>query len=170
VYNEWVGGALDKGLLAKGGQIPFEVFAGNPFGKAIGDNPEDYIMLAPLRLNPDKSIFMSHEGIEQGKEITVYKLFNDDIVVKPAIVATLAMAQGGVAPEDLAGSFMLYCDAPFAGGKASLDGIVGPYYKRTRKPFIGFFASGEAGYSARGGNRTLAYSTVSVVFGKRRVD
>jgi hypothetical protein len=170
VYNEWVGGTLDANLIKNGGQIPFGVFAGNPFGKPIGDNPEDYVMLAPLRLNPDKSIFMSHEGIETGKEISVYKLDNDDVIVKPAIVATLAMAQGGVSRDELAGSFMLYCDAPFAGGKASLDGIVGPYYKRTNKPFIGFFASGEAGFSARGGNRTLAYSTISLVFGRSRLD
>jgi hypothetical protein len=85
------------------------------------------------------------------------------------MVATLAMAQGGVSQSDLAGSLMLYCDAPFTGGVASPNDIIPSYSVRTgHKPFLGFFASGEVGYSLRGGNRTLAYSTVSLVFGKTR--
>jgi hypothetical protein len=168
VYNEWVGGTLSE-LTKKGGPIPFEVFSQYPISKPISDKPDDYVLIAPLRFNPDKSIFVTHEGVEQGKELTVYKLDNEDVVVKPAVVATLAMAQGGVSPADLAGSFMLYCDAPFAGANASPDGIVGPYYHRAHQPFIGFFATGEMGYSTRGGNRTLSYSTVSLVFGKTRV-
>ena len=59
-------------------------------------------MLAPLKLNPDKSIFVSHEGVEEGKQISVYKLDNEDVVFKLAIVATIAMARGGISPEDLA--------------------------------------------------------------------
>ena len=44
---------------------------------------------------------------------------------------------------------MLYCDAPFAGGKAVMDSVPGPYFKRTHKPFLGFFALASRLFTSR---------------------
>lgn len=168
VYNEWVDGKITELIEQGGGPIDFNVFAKNPFSKVVGESPSDYVMIAPLAINPDKSIFMTHEGIEEGKEITVYELDPDDIVVKPAMMATIAMARGRISKDEIAGALSIYCDAPFLVFKGDLGQIIPNLNNKiNNQPYIGFFASGEIGYQPQTGNRCLAYSSVVMVFGKK---
>lgn len=174
VYNEWTGGQLTDFIKNGGGMVPLPIIGRFELKKPFKKGSEDYVAVAFTEIYPDKSAFVTHEGIEEGTELTLMELSKEqDVVNKPTLVGTVARNRGGIAKEDVAGAILVYCYALLYTAKGS-GYDVNPSFPLLSNslndaPFIGFFSGGEIGFSPNfknEGNRMMAFSNVLAVFGK----
>ena len=171
VYNEWTGGKITNIIKAGGGLNPLAVQGRYGFKKPIKEGISDYVLVGITSINPDKSVFMTHEGVEERTKITLTEFASErEFVQKPAVIATIARNRGAIPKENVAGALFLYCYAQYYVAKEYKYDIKPTFALLSKslmeKPFTGFFAGGEIGYSPQGKNRMMAWSTVIIVFGK----
>ena len=171
VYNEWVGGAITSIIEAGGGNVPVSIAGKYLLKKPLGSGEDDYVLVGPLSVEPDKSLFVANEGVPSGAQLSLSEFATEDTVVhKPALTALLARARARVAKDDIAGALLVICYAQhYTAQQHNYD--VAPAFSYLSKnlggaPFTGVFLGGEIGHSPKGGNRMMAFSTVVVVFGK----
>lgn len=173
VFNEWIGGKIAD-LLSKGGMIPLPIIGKYELKKPISEGSADYVAVAFLEVYPDKSVFVSHESVAEGTQLTLLELGSEqDVINNTAVVATVARNRGEIEKDDVAGALLVYCYALLYTAKGSGYDITPTFATLQRTlggaPFAGFFSGGEIGYSPHfqdEGNRMMAVSNVIAVFGK----
>ena len=171
VYDEWTGGKLTDLIRKGGGLVPLPVIGRYGLKKPIKGETDDYVWVGFTTIYPDKSVFVTHEAVEEGVELSLIELATEkEVVNKPAVIATIARNRGEIPKGNVAGALFLYCYAQFYTAQ-EYGYSIGPTFPLLSKslqgaPFAGFFAGGEIGYSPQGGNRMMACSTVVAVFGK----
>ena len=171
VYNEWVGGEITSIIEAGGGMIPISIAGKYMLKKSLGTGEDDYVLVVPLSIEKDKSLFLTHEGVPSGAQLSLSEFATEDTVVhKPALTALMARARARIAKEDVAGALLVICYAQYYTARQH-DYDVTPVFSYLSKnlggaPFAGFFPGGEIGHSPKGGNRMMAFSTGAVVFSK----
>jgi hypothetical protein len=171
VYDEWTGGKVTDIIKAGGGPVPLPILGRYGLKKPIKKDVSDYVILGVLVINPDKSVLITHEPVNEGVALSLIELaIEKELVKKPAIVATIARNRGKIHKQNIAGALLVYCSAPFmvAQGKRYDIQPTFPLLSKSLSgaPFIGALVGGEIGHSPLGGNRMTAFSDVVIVFGK----
>ncbi|MFH0856167.1 MAG: FIST N-terminal domain-containing protein [Candidatus Omnitrophota bacterium] len=171
VYNEWTGGKITGIIKAGGGNVPLSVNGRYGLKKPVKKGSSDYVLVGFPVVYPDKSVFVTHEGVEEGTELSLSE-FSDkrDLLNKPAIIATIARNRGNIPKGNIAGALFLYCYAQLYVVK-EYNYDINPAFSLLSKslkgaPFSGFFAGGEIGHSPQGGNRMMSFSASVAVFGE----
>lgn len=175
VYNEWTGGLISDLIAAGGGIVPLSVVGRFEVKKQSTKGSVDYVEVGFTEVYPDKSVFVTHEPVEEGTQLTLMELASEsDLINKPAIVAATAGKRGGIEKEEIAGAIVVYCYALLytAQGSGYNVNAVFPLLSQSLgdAPLICIFSGGEIGHSPHfknEGNRMMAFSNVVAVFGKK---
>jgi hypothetical protein len=152
VYNEWTDGSVAAALPAGGNVLGGTTL--HPLGRVVGEvGGEPYYRLShPDAVTPERGLSLFTD-IHVGEKVVLMQGTRSSLVSRAGRVARVALADGHLAPEQVAGALVVYCAGCMLTVRDELDKVAGEVRAALGgKPFLGTFTFGEQGCFVGGEN------------------
>ncbi|MEM1344947.1 MAG: FIST N-terminal domain-containing protein [Pseudomonadota bacterium] len=167
VYARWTGGRIAPNIC----HGPANVLAEStfhPLGRPLGAVAEVpfHLLAHPAVARPDGGLELFAD-VAVGERLQAMTGSVESLTARAGRVAALALRQGGLAPEDIAGALVVYCGGCMLGVRAQMDAVAADVDNALGgAPSLGLFTFGEQGPVVGGRNRHGNLMISCVVFAK----
>lgn len=146
VYDQWIRGALREELLAGGPIAPKTAL--RPLGVVRGQvlGIDHYVLVHPERVHlPERSLGLFAD-LEERERVFLMHSNPRSLVQRPEDVARQALDSGGLSPDDVVGSLMIYCAGCLTTIVDEADAMVSTYRRAVGDaPSVAAYTYGEQG-------------------------
>ncbi len=146
VYNEWMGGKLDK-YLEHGGTV-LGVSTLTPLGVVRGSfgGLDAYILVHPEKIIPEDRSLTTFAEVKEGETVVLMHSTKKSLVGRGANVAQWAMNLQGFSKDELAGGLMMYCGGCVLAIQDEMQEMLSKFGdKVSPAPWLAGFSFGEQG-------------------------